>query len=149
MEKENLIKFIEAIEADRGHAAFLLGLRHNAALQYHATNVTLIGSMSNDVFMDSVRTLYPREFSEVERIADQCAQLSEVLEKDVNSLQAVDLFQSVALMAKGAQPEPVAEVEKPIEEAASYMAKCPECGKEFSVKPPAQESEKPEEKTEA
>jgi len=136
MENENLIKFINAVESDPGHAAYLLGLRHNAALQYHAVNVRAIGSMTDDAYLTDGPKLYPREFAEVQRIADQCVLLGEALDKDPNTLQAVDLFQSVAAMAKVAQSAPEPEAE-PVAEAAGMMVKCPECGKEFAVKPPA------------
>jgi hypothetical protein len=148
MNKDNLIKFINAIEADPGHAAFLLGLRHNAALQYHAVNVRAIGSMSDDAYLTDVPKLYPREFAEVQRIADQCVALAEAMDKDPNTLQAVELFQSVANLAKIAQPQEQAEQ---VEEAAGMQVKCPKCGNEFAVKAPAPgkaEEKKPAEKAE-
>lgn len=145
MEKEKLIKFIEALEADPGHAAFLLGLRRNAALQYHATNVTLIGAMSNDAYLQDAPKLYPNEFAEVQRVANQCAVLAEALEKDPLTLQAVDLFQSVALMAKSAQstpePAPAAAPEPEAVNEAAMSVKCPKCGNEFAVKEPAPKEE--------
>lgn len=143
MEKEQLIKFINAIEADPGHAAFLLGLRRNAALQYHGVNVRMIGSMTDDTFITDAPKLFPREFAEVERVADQCVQLGEALGKDPNTLQAVELFQSVSVLAKATQEA------GPVTEAAGMSVKCPKCGNEFAVKQPqAKESEEPP-KTEA
>jgi hypothetical protein len=126
----DLTKFIQAVEADPGHAAYLLGLRHNAALQYHAVNVGIVGSMSEETFLTDGPKLYPNEFAEVQRVAVQCEKLAEALGRDPLTLQAVDLFQSVALMAKVAQPAPQPE---PVEEAG-LMVKCPKCGEEFAVK---------------
>jgi hypothetical protein len=142
MEGERLIKFINAIEADPGHAAYLLGLRKNAALQYHAVNVRAIGSMTDDTFLIDGAKLYPHEFAEVQRIADQCVALAEAFGKDPDTLQAVDLFQSVAALARVAQPalEPTPEpVVEPVAEAG-LMVKCPKCGEEFAVKQPAEKA---------
>jgi hypothetical protein len=90
-----------------------------------------------EIYDEDGAKLYPREFAEVKRIADQCVSLAEALDKDPNTLQAIDLFQSVAAMARLAQstpePEPVAE--------AGLMVKCPKCGEEFAVKPPAEKAE--------
>jgi len=134
MEKDKLIKFIRAVESDPGHAAFLLGLRRNAALQYHGVNVSIIGSMTDESFLTEAVKLYPKEFAEVKRVAEQCEQLAEVMGKDAITLQAIDLFRSVAVVAEVAQPaqgtETVAE--------AGMMVKCPGCGKEFAVKQPAE-----------
>ena len=142
MEGENLIKFINAVEADPGHAAYLLGLRKNAALQYHAINVRAIGSMTDDTFLTDGAKLYPHEFAEVQRVGDQCVALAEALGKDPNTLQAIDLFQSVAAMARVAQPAPEPEpVIEPVEEAG-LMVKCPKCGEEFAVKAPSGGAEK-------
>jgi hypothetical protein len=141
MEQKQLAKFIEALESDPGHAGYLLGLRHNAALQYHAVNVSIVNSMTESDYFTDAPKLYPREFAELQRIADQCVALGEALDKDPITLQAVDLFQSVAAMARVAQstpePEPTAE---PVAEAG-MMVKCPKCGEEFAAKMAAEKEE--------
>jgi hypothetical protein len=101
--------------------------------------------MTDETYLTDAPKLFPREFAEVERVAAQCEQLAEAMGKDANTLQAVDLFQSVAVLAKSAQPQ------EPVTEAAGMSVKCPKCGNEFAVKQPAPQAKESEEppKTEA